>query len=101
VTGWRRAESAREAAAATDRAMPVLIDDPFALTGCDGVDVVVEATGTIELAAAIVLDALEHGKYVVMVNTELDRVLRPILNAKAVRADMVMTHTDGQSRAWP
>jgi len=76
--------------------MPVLIDDPIALTGCDGVDVVVEATGTIESAAATVLDVLEHGKYIVMVNTELDSVLGPILNAKAVRADVVMTHTDGE-----
>lgn len=93
---WRRAESAREAAAAIDRAMPVLTDDPTVLTGCDGVDAVVEATGTIEPAAALMLDAIEHGKHVVMVNAELDFVLGPILNAKAIRSGVVMTHTDGE-----
>ncbi len=96
VKEWRRSESPRDAAAAIERGTPVLTDEPSVLTMCDAVDVMVEATGTIEPATAMVLEAIEHGKHVVMVNAELDSVLGPILNAKARRAGLVFTHTDGE-----
>lgn len=96
VTEWCRSESPRDAAAVIERGMPVLADDPSVLTMCDAVDVMVEATGTIEPATTMVLEALEHGKHIVMVNAELDSVLGPILNAKARRSGLVFTHTDGE-----
>jgi predicted homoserine dehydrogenase-like protein len=96
ITEWRRPESARDAAAAIARGLPVLTDDPSVLTSCDAIDVLVEATGTIEPAARMVLDALDHGKHVVLVNAELDSLLGPILKAKADRAGVVITHTDGE-----
>src|SRR5437667_9319542 len=80
---WRRVESAHEAEAAIAGGLPVLTDDPSALTQCDAIDVVVEVTGTIDAAARVVLDAFDHGKYVVLVNAELDSLLGPILKARA------------------
>jgi len=96
ITEWGRPESARDAATAIDRGLPVLTHDPSVLTSCDAIDVLVEVTGTIEPAARMVLDAFDHGKHVVLVNAELDSLLGPILKAKADRAGVVITHTDGE-----
>jgi predicted homoserine dehydrogenase-like protein len=93
---WRRAESGGEAERAIAHGIPVLTDDPSVLTGCNAIDVLVEATGTIEYAAGVVLDAFKHRKHVVLVNAELDSLLGPILKAKAERAGVVVTHTDGE-----
>ena len=43
---------------------------------------VVEVTGTIDFAAGIALDAIDHGKDVVIVNAELDSLVGPLLKAK-------------------
>jgi predicted homoserine dehydrogenase-like protein len=95
VTEWGCAESAREAEAAIARGLPVLTDDPSVLTACDAIDVLVEVTGTVETAAHVVLEAFDHGKHVVLVNAELDSMLGPILKAKADRAGVLVTNTDG------
>ena len=92
---WRRVESPREAEAAISHGIPVLTEDPSALVACDAIDVLVEVTGTVEAAAGVVLDALDHGKNVVLVNAELDSLLGPILKEKADRAGLVITNTDG------
>jgi predicted homoserine dehydrogenase-like protein len=94
-TQWVRAESARAAEQAITRGEPVLAEDSSVLTRCGVIDVLVEATGTIEFAARVVLDAVDHGKHVVLVNAELDSLLGPILKIKADQAGVVLTHTDG------
>ncbi|MFY9856106.1 MAG: SAF domain-containing protein [Terracidiphilus sp.] len=94
-TQWARIESSQEAARNIDRGVPVLTDDPFLLTGCDAIDVLLEVTGTIEPAAGVVQDAFKHGKHVVLVNAELDSLIGPILKAKADEAGVILTHTDG------
>jgi predicted homoserine dehydrogenase-like protein len=95
VTGWCRVGTVREAEAAIVRGLPVLTDDPSVVTGSDAIDVIVEVTGTIEVAARSVIDAFEHGKHVVLVNAEVDSLLGPILKAKADQAGVVFSHTDG------
>jgi len=94
-TDWGRPRSAREAEKTIARGQPVLTEDPTVLAACEAVDVVVEVTGTIEPAVRVVLEAFDHGKHVVLVNAELDSLLGPILKAKADRAGVVITHTDG------
>lgn len=95
IAAWCNAGSAREAETAIAHGIPVLTDDPSVLTACNAIDVLVEVTGTIETAANVVLQAFDHGKHVVLVNAELDSLLGPILKAKADRAGVVVTHTDG------
>ena len=95
MTEWTRAENALDADTAIRKGRPVLAADPSILTACDAIDVVVEVTGTIGPAAHVVLDAVDHGKHVVMVNAELDSLLGPILKVRADRAGVVLTHTDG------
>jgi predicted homoserine dehydrogenase-like protein len=94
-TKWVRAESAHEAEAAIARGIPVLAEDPFVLTRCGAIDMILEVTGTIEAGARVTLDAFDHGKHVVLVNAELDSLLGPILKVKADKAGVVVTHTDG------
>jgi len=95
VAAWRHVGSSRDAEAAISRGLPVLTDAPSVLTNCEAIDIVVEATGTIQAATSVVLDAFDHGKHVVLVNAELDSLLGPILKARADRAGVVVTHTDG------
>jgi predicted homoserine dehydrogenase-like protein len=95
ATAWNRVASAREAEAAISRGVPVLTDDPSVLTSCDLIDLLIEVTGTVEVAAGVVTEAFDRGKSVVLVNAELDSLLGPLLKAKADRAGLVVTHTDG------
>jgi predicted homoserine dehydrogenase-like protein len=95
TTAWCQARSVGEADTAIARGIPVLTEDPSVLNSCDAIDLIVEVTGTIEPAARVVLEAFDHGKHVVLVNAELDSLLGPILKAKADRAGVVVTHTDG------
>jgi predicted homoserine dehydrogenase-like protein len=59
------------------------------------VEVVIEATGDVEFGAAVSVQALEHGKHLVLMNAELDATLGPILKERADRAGVVLTNTDG------
>jgi predicted homoserine dehydrogenase-like protein len=95
VTEWSRVESVGAADAAITRGVPAITDDASLLARCDGVDVVLEVTGTVAPAARVVLQAFENRKHVVLVNAELDSLLGPILNVKAMEAGVVLTHTDG------
>ena len=95
ITAWKSVGNARQAESAIAAGMPVLTDDPTVLTACNGVDLIIEVTGSIAPAARIVLDAFHHGKHVVLVNAELDSLLGPILKSKADSAGVVLTNTDG------
>ena len=95
LTEWVRAESAGQAEAAITAGRVILAEDPFVLTSCDAVDLIVEVTGTVEAAAHVVLAAFAGGKHVVAVNAELDSLVGPILKARADRAGVVFTNTDG------
>jgi predicted homoserine dehydrogenase-like protein len=95
VGSWSVASSAREADALITRGTPVLSEDAAVVTDSSAVDLVVEVTGTVDYGARVVLDAIDHGKHVVIVNAELDSTLGPILKARADAADVVLTNTDG------
>ena len=95
INGWESAETPTAAAAKILRGATVIADDPNVLTRCDAVDLIVEVTGSVDFGASVALDAIGHGKPVVLVNAELDSLLGPILKAKADAAGVVLTHTDG------
>jgi predicted homoserine dehydrogenase-like protein len=82
-----------EAAVAED--VPAATDDVLSVCRCNGVDVVVEATGEVEVGARTALEAIEHGKHVVLMNAELDATIGPILKQRADAAGVVITDTDG------
>lgn len=92
---WVRVQSSDEAEEQIIRGVSVLTSNPAVLAACNAIDVLVEVTGTVEEAARVVLDAIEHRKHVVLVNAELDSLIGPILKAKADEAKVVLTNTDG------
>jgi predicted homoserine dehydrogenase-like protein len=73
----------------------VATDDALALASADGVDVVVEVTGSVEYATGVVLAAIGAGKHVVQMNAELDGTVGPILKVKADAAGVIYTFSDG------
>lgn len=95
LPSWKSASSATGALDIISQGLPVLTDDPSVLIRCEAVDLLIEVTGSIAPAASTVLDAVEYGKHVVLVNAELDSLIGPILKSRADRAGVVLTHTDG------
>ncbi|QQS39494.1 NAD(P)-binding domain-containing protein [Candidatus Woesebacteria bacterium] len=70
-------------------------DNPLLLTQGECIDVIVEATGTIDYAAKVVLSAIDNKKHVVLMNAELDATLGPILKVYADRSGVIITNSDG------
>ena len=72
-----------------------ITEDADLLCQADGVDVIMEATGTVEFGSQVVTSALHYGKSVVLMNVELDATVGPILKTRADRAGLVMSNADG------
>lgn len=73
----------------------VVTADPTAVCRAETVEAMVEVTGAIEYGAHATLDAIEHGKHVVLMNAELDGTAGPILKVYADRAGVIVTACDG------
>jgi predicted homoserine dehydrogenase-like protein len=95
------AESVRQVATVSEleRALAerryAVTDDPLLLAEAEGIDAIVEVTGTVELAARVVARGIEAGKHAIVMNAELDGTVGPILKARADRAGVVFTNADG------
>ena len=63
------------------------------------VDVVVEATGSVEMGATVALDCVDHGKHIVMMSVECDITVGPILRQMAENAGVVYTIAAGDEPA--
>lgn len=61
----------------------------------EGIDAIIEVTGSVEYASHLVLKAINHGKHIVQMNAELDGTVGPILNEYAKKAGVVYTFADG------
>jgi predicted homoserine dehydrogenase-like protein len=95
ITQWTNTDQAAAAAESIRRGVPVLTDDAELLVRSPEIDLIIEATGSIDYAAGLVLDAIDHKKHTVIVNAELDSLIGPILKTKADAAGVVLTNTDG------
>jgi len=74
---------------------PAITEDAHLLCRAENIDVLIEVTGAIEFGAEIVLDAIAHGKHMVLMNAELDGTVGPLLKAKADAAGVVLSACDG------
>jgi predicted homoserine dehydrogenase-like protein len=99
VVDVERADAARALEDAVHRGRPAITDDLVEMCRTEGLDAVVEATGTIEMGAQVVVEAIEHGRRAVLVNAELDGTVGPILNERAARAGVVYSNCDGDQPA--
>lgn len=74
---------------------PAVTENATALCQAEGIDVVVEVTGSFEFAASIALETIQNGKHFVTVNAEMDGTVGPILKAYADKAGVMYTNSDG------
>lgn len=74
---------------------PAVTEDAQALAKAEGLDAIIEVTGSIEFAARAVLAALQSGKHVVQMNAELDGTIGPILKVHADAAGVIYSFSDG------
>ena len=74
---------------------PAITGNFTALCEAEGIDVVVEATGSFEFAASIGLETIRNKKHFVTVNAEMDGTVGPILKAYADKAGVMYTNSDG------
>lgn len=91
--------SIEQAEAAIAAGATVVTDDPSVLTRADGVDAIIEVTGAVEYGANVALDAIEHGRHVVLMNAEVDATVGPILARYAAQRGVVLTGCDGDQPA--
>lgn len=89
------ADDAAGVARAVAAGTPVVAADPLAVTAADGIDVVVDVTGAVELGARVALSCFEHGKHLVLLNAEVDATVGPELARRADAAGVVYTGADG------
>jgi predicted homoserine dehydrogenase-like protein len=73
----------------------VVTDDPLLLCRAEGVDAILDATGEVEFGAHLAVEAIKHGKHLVLMNAELDATVGPLLKVYADRAGVVITNADG------
>ncbi|MCS0496404.1 SAF domain-containing protein [Ancylobacter sp. MQZ15Z-1] len=99
-TGW---DADAAIAASFDEARrtgrTMLTEDAEALITADGLDVVIEATGSPAAGAAHALKAIEHGRHIVMVTVEADALVGPLLAARARQAGIVYSMAYGDQPA--
>lgn len=70
-------------------------DNAELLCEVDGLDLLVECTGTIEHAANLILKAIQNKKHVLMFNAEVDATIGPILKVYADEAGIILSGCDG------
>jgi predicted homoserine dehydrogenase-like protein len=90
-----RASSRADLERAIERGHYAASADATLLCEADGVDAVIEVTGSVEFGAARALEAIRHGKHVVLMNAEVDATVGPILQVYARRAGVIVTNVDG------
>src|SRR5688572_18470375 len=108
----RTLEKAIEAFEFTGRT-PIVCDDRETLERCvlqgkpavtsnaslaceaEGIDILVECTGTISYAAEVVFKAIQNKKHVLLYNAEVDATLGPILKVHADKAGVMLSGSDG------
>jgi predicted homoserine dehydrogenase-like protein len=74
---------------------PAITEDPSMLCRTEGIDAIIEVTGTVEFAAHVAVEAIDHGKHVVLMNAELDGTLGSTLKERADRMGVIITNADG------
>ncbi len=89
------AETQRALGHAIASERPVVTEDAFLLARSGLIDVLVDATGSVEFGARVTLEAFKHGKDVVLLNAEIDATIGPILQTYAAKHGVILSACDG------
>lgn len=87
--------SAGELEGAIAKGRYAVTEDAMLLCRAGNIEAIIDATGEVEFGAHVAMEAIKHGKHVIMMNAELDSSIGPILKVYADRAGVVLTYTDG------
>ncbi|SAK96891.1 SAF domain protein [Caballeronia temeraria] len=98
--GWSAEQyGARTLADAVKTGATCVLDDAAALSACDEVECIIEATGHPIAGVRHALAAIEGNKHVVMVNVEADAMCGPLLAARARERGLVYSMAYGDQPA--
>ncbi len=98
--GWAAERlTARRAQEALRDGTTWITDDAEALIAADGLEVVIDATGSPAAGIRHCLLACQHGRHIVMVNVEADALVGPLLAARARSAGVVYSLAYGDQPA--
>ena len=95
VTEVREVASVAQLEACIALGQPAITDDALLLSRAAGIDAIIEVTGAVEHGAQVVLEAIRHGKHIILLNAELDGTVGPILKVYADRAGVIYSVSDG------
>lgn len=95
----RIVESASAADAAIEAGQVAITSDYRVLCASGHVDVVIDATGNPNVGASVALEAMRHGKHVVMLSVEADITVGRHLRQEARKAGVVYTGAAGDEPA--
>lgn len=95
VSDIAQVETAAKLEREIERGRCAVTDNAHAVCSAGQVDVVVEATGHVEFGTRVCLDAITHGKHVILIGAEIDASVGPILKRYADQAGVVFSYTDG------
>src|SRR5438128_1411321 len=72
-----------------------ITENAMLVCGSENVDAIIEVTGAVEFGAKVAMEAIEHGKHVILMNAELDGTVGPILKVYADKAGVIISGSDG------
>ncbi|MGE0151527.1 MAG: NAD(P)H-dependent oxidoreductase [Reyranellaceae bacterium] len=91
----RRVDTPNELRRALREGMVAITEDWLAVCQADGIDAVLEVTGSIDYAAQVASAAIAAGKHLILMNAELDGTVGPLLARRAAAAGVVCSNADG------
>lgn len=91
----RVVETVTDLEAAIAKGQYAITENAMLLCQAEGIDAVIEVTGTVEFGAHVVMCAIEHKKHVILMNAELDGTIGPLLKFYADKAGVIISNADG------
>jgi predicted homoserine dehydrogenase-like protein len=72
-----------------------ITNDAMLLCNAEGIDAILEVTGSIEFGACVALEAIKNRKHIITMNAELNGTIGPLLRHYADEAGVIITDSDG------
>ncbi len=95
VSEVKTVETLDQLAGSIAKGQHAITDNPLLLCQAENIDAIIDATSDVEFSAHVAVNAIKNRKHIVLINTELDATIGPILKVYADRAGVIITGTDG------
>lgn len=92
---WREVDTPGGLQAAIEEGVTAITEDWHLACRSELIDAIIEVTGSLDYAAAVVCETIENGKHVILMNAELDGTVGPLLKQKADAKHVVYSNSDG------